>query len=413
MWITDDQTLGDLDVASKNFTIECLYFVNVDFGEPVLQKLEVFRGRSLTKIVLHSCRGDVHDVISFFLRELKIENFVVNEVRLDTIAAAKVLGDGLCEATTLKSLHLQGIFASSHFVDALRYGLVQCPSLENLVFNNYVSTSYDGTAVLDTFLVEAIPRILNLKRLEVWSYKLEARSVQALLRSIHTHPSLVYLRVSMKSLEPSILSSIDLLSRCPNSKLRVLELSIHTSCDSLHKLPSKCGFVYNIDPVMSSDDVDYLGKTLFDNPRIASLDLSHKGLKDEGAIALASWLRKNANLKRLCIQGNPVQSAGAQALLSVMKSNVSIEDIDLPYDCECASSIEHYADLNKGGRKLLTDETFPLSLWPLVLERAVKIEYKPKGRNRGTIERRANVIYNLLHGPAGLHIAHYKTGAIS
>jgi hypothetical protein len=409
MWITHDQTLDDLNVASNNLTIACLYFINIDFGDAILQTLQDFRGRSFNKIVLHSCRGKIDAVISLFLRGMRIKEFVINETHLGS-TSAQALGESLGAAKALKYLHLQGIDYSSHCVEALKYGLMHCPSLEHLVCHQYASTSCDNTctAALDAFLVETIPRIANLKRLEIWSYKQQDRSLTTLLRSIQIHPSLSHLRISVQTLEPNILGSIDLLSRCSQSKLQVLELSTYSSCDSLHKLPSSCRFVYSIDPVISNDNMDYLGKALVDNPKIVSLDLSHKGLKDEGLVALASWLGKIKYLKRLDIRGNPVQTTGGQALLSAMESNLSIEDIELPYGCACADYIHHYADLNKGGRKLLADETFPLPLWPLVLERAAKAEFKPRGSKYDMNARRANVIYNLLHGPAGFQSACYK-----
>jgi hypothetical protein len=412
MWITHDQTLDDLNVASNNLTIACLYFTNIDFGDAIIQSLQDYSGRSFDKIVLHSCRGKLDAVISFFLRGTRIKEFVINETHLGSTSVL-ALGESLCAAKALKCLHLPGIDSSldssSHSVEALKYGLMQCPSLEHLVCK-YASASFDNacTAVLDAFLVETIPRIANLKRLEIWSYKQQDRSLTTLLRSIQIHPSLSHLRISVQTLEPSILGSIDLLSRCSQSKLQELNLSIHSSCDRLHKLPSSCRFVYTIDPVVSNDNMDYLGKALVDNPKIVSLDLSHKGLKDEGVVALASWLGKIKYLKRLDIQGNPFQTTGEHALLSAMESNLSIEDIDLPYGCACADYIHHYADLNKGGRKLLTNETFPLSLWPLVLEKAANAEFKPRGSDDDMNARRANVVYNLLHGLAGFQISCYK-----
>jgi hypothetical protein len=58
---------------------------------------------------------------------------------------------------------------------------------------------------------------------------------------------------------------------------------------------------------------------------------------------------------------------------------------------------EHYLDLNRSGRILLSGNVsrpgIPLSVWPVVLQRANEL-FQENGR------RQANVLYHLLNGPA-------------
>jgi hypothetical protein len=64
-------------------------------------------------------------------------------------------------------------------------------------------------------------------------------------------------------------------------------------------------------------------------------------------------------------------------------------------------SIEHILDLNRAGRRVFQLESFPLALWPFLLERATKkdmLEEKETGcsSERQLISRQASVVYYML-----------------
>jgi hypothetical protein len=76
--------------------------------------------------------------------------------------------------------------------------------------------------------------------------------------------------------------------------------------------------------------------------------------------------------------------------------NVDVEAEDAP---ALGGEIKHFMDLNESGRILLGKDqsSVPLSLWPLVLERANGLF---SDWDDDEPARRANAIFHLLQGPA-------------
>jgi hypothetical protein len=64
--------------------------------------------------------------------------------------------------------------------------------------------------------------------------------------------------------------------------------------------------------------------------------------------------------------------------------------------------VQHLMDMNGCGRVLLRDGSPPLSVWPLVLVKAIDDTYLEDNPSR-----MANVIYHLLQGPAFVSRGHF------
>ena len=150
--------------------------------------------------------------------------------------------------------------------------------------------------------------------------------------------------------------------------------------------------------------MESLGTALLQNPHIVSLDLANNGLTDRGIANLATSLARAKGLKQLCISRNIIGKTGAQALLMAMESNMFLDELFLPYHCDLKSHIELFVDLNKAGRRLQLDHKAPLSLWPLVLERANRSLSKESSFAKISEGRSASVIYHLLQSQIGLRI---------
>jgi hypothetical protein len=80
-----------------------------------------------------------------------------------------------------------------------------------------------------------------------------------------------------------------------------------------------------------------------------------------------------------------------------MLTNTYLEECLIPQDLEeCQRLLHYYTRLNRGGRRLvLGQETIPMGLWPLVLERANRLDFDHCSNSNG----RAEVLYCLLHVP--------------
>ena len=123
---------------------------------------------------------------------------------------------------------------------------------------------------------------------------------------------------------------------------------------------------------------------------------------------LAIHLGSLRNLKEIylrqgirCIVHQNVRNAILDGLDN--NTNLCLETIDL---FEWDRSIEHLLDINRAGRKVLfQDESFPISLWPQLLERATNEESLTKNQpvqppKRRIVARQASVLYHILrNGP--------------
>jgi hypothetical protein len=255
-------------------------------------------------------------------------------------------------------------------------------------------------------ILGAIRKNTTLKRLEM--YRMQDLHPAELIESIHSHSSLLYLSTTLDNLDHDVVKAIEELSRSSQSKLRTLKLCIRGVWRMIDSLPSNGRFRYSLEVSTAKyKRLASLGKALVQNESIESLNLAHNGLTDNDISVLASMLAEARGLQHLSLHGNSIEKKGGQALLLAMQSNHQLESLELPIRCEPhADQIRHYADMNKGGRRLFLDSNASASLWPLVIEKAGRIVYNrtPLARTYKENEaRRANVIYHLLHGPATLH----------
>jgi Ran GTPase-activating protein (RanGAP) involved in mRNA processing and transport len=164
------------------------------------------------------------------------------------------------------------------------------------------------------------------------------------------------------------------------------------------------------------------------NSTLHDLDLSSNGIRNVGAVALSQALLNNSGLCQLKMSGNPIGLEGAESIARVMRTNSTLKVVALSspnnrgnedmktlelkilndnLELECfepcrlnygysRGEILHTIDLNRGGRKVLRNPSFPLGLWPFVLERADTILYY-NGETSANSERpQQSVLYSLL-----------------
>lgn len=102
-------------------------------------------------------------------------------------------------------------------------------------------------------------------------------------------------------------------------------------------------------------------------------------LTDAGIQVLSTRLNDVKGLRHLALEENDLQSPSLKALALALKSNLSLEDIELD-ECLISSDniikdtwrkLAHYLDLNWGGGRLLKEYScLPGPLWPALLARA-------------------------------------------
>ncbi len=203
-------------------------------------------------------------------------------------------------------------------------------------------------------------------------------------------------------LASSLVPVVRLLER--NSSLQTLDLSFqsgsedgldveilhdalrdHPTLENLHicrNYIGDAGFHSLLDAVESSRSLQILNLSLNSITSVQNLAsrLANDGLR----------------LRRILLDGNPIQDPN-QLVDTLASSNTTLEACQIPQHFEKEQQLLHYyTRLNRGGRRLvLGREDIPSYLWPLVFERANRLEFDNCPNSVG----RAEVLYCLLHGP--------------
>lgn len=141
---------------------------------------------------------------------------------------------------------------------------------------------------------------------------------------------------------------------------------------------------------------------------LRELNLFGNRITDHGLRLIIKKIPKLEHLHSLWLNHNPFGPEAARELIPLMKTNFAIQDINIrsfdnPSMDEIQERLEHYCRLNRGGRRIFAKpkSTVPLSLWPLVMERAHTIHWGAVTSNITNVHSHAaDVIYCLLHGPA-------------
>lgn len=117
------------------------------------------------------------------------------------------------------------------------------------------------------------------------------------------------------------------------------------------------------------------------------------------------------SIRRLCregLQSNSIPSLRALSvpedakdeMLIALEDNTSLERLVM--EGQLINKHKYYLDLNRGGRKLLRQSVVPMSLWPLVLARAMN--RKSRKVYHGGEKRHLDVLYCLLRNKVLLEI---------
>jgi hypothetical protein len=147
---------------------------------------------------------------------------------------------------------------------------------------------------------------------------------------------------------------------------------------------------------------------------LEELNLFGNRVTDFGIRMIIQKLPQLRCLKSLWLGHNSFSPVAGGELLQAIKTNFNLEDINIRtlddssslWD-ELQSELDYYARLNRGGRRIFSstndrESSVPLSLWPLVIERANRIYWG--GCTNNTIDASSShavdTIFCLIHGPA-------------
>jgi Leucine Rich repeat len=142
---------------------------------------------------------------------------------------------------------------------------------------------------------------------------------------------------------------------------------------------------------LNDDDITELGNILADNnSTLRALSITDNAFGDAGLVAFSNRLADMPGLRYLDVQRNPITSVSKKAIVAALENNVEIERLDL--DGTLDNKKAWFLCLNRAGRRLLSrSDSVSASLWPIILERASKLNF---GRNQGSINY--DVMYYML-----------------
>jgi hypothetical protein len=361
------------------------------------------RDRQWGTVELINCRGQVEVaiLIAMSIDRVKCFNLARN---IEMTGGYVALGTALQVTTSLQSLRLTTSIQGTD-VTAFAEGLKRNTSLATLDFR---WSSFDAKSV--TQLAAGLHENKQLKNLLFFGCGLTDDQVAEIATALRCHPSLELLNfngnmcgsrgtgpiAAMIGSEGCILKKIDLSFQRIDTKNRV---DIPLLASAL-KNNTSVRTVELSSNSLDDRDAEELATALCENSTLQELFLARNKITDAGITSLAIKLPAMKGLKKLSLWGNPFGEDGAKELLAGLRCNMELESLDLFRQFKCSQQILYFTYVNRGGRKILEEppNNVPLSLWPLILERAIQVKLT-KRRDHNDEAARVDILYCLLRGP--------------
>jgi hypothetical protein len=337
---------------------------------------------------------------------LAIANYII------TTEAAAILSEGLKESSGASSPGLKGPRA-----------LLFCVTFEK------DSISY---------LADGLNQNRTLQSLTLSDNVLDDARLSSIVQALTGHPCLQELSFVYNECGETTMVALQGLLSCPSCKLLHLDLSevsnrrfrlgpLIRGLQSNHSLQalylSQNWRSNDITCIQDNKDEDIreILNMLWQCPNLVSIDLSDNGIVNLGIFqnqVSTATDKKKSRLRRLDLDDNlvvtnlfegilVVKTNDVLSLVPLLEANPELGDLGQDFmnlmDADSfPPQVQHLMDMNRCGRVLLRDGSLPLSIWPLVLVKAINDTYFEENPSR-----MANVIYHLLQGPAFVSRGHF------
>lgn len=394
-----------LQHAKDNSYLDEISIHGITFDEhtaSALLSLIGTRPRKWSKVAFHGCHGEGLKVLSapLLIECIRIKNCSMG------IQDHEALGLHLQLNNLLNKLELfEEDLRGAEIGQALEEGLAITLSLQTLEFSY---CCFDPEAV--QFLANGLSMNKSLTNFQCPGCELEDAQVALLANSLVTHPKLQHLKIfrnncgvqgasaiasmlAVQSTNPEHLqlSSLD-LSYQQFERAKRLDIGLLASSLTGNTTLKELTLSFN---KLNDDDVKLLAIGLRENVSLIKLDLRANNIRDIGAIAIAEHILPCTALRQLYLFGNPFGKEGSASLFKAIRNNFTMEVLNMEYCSSLYDSIQFYTCLNQAGRRILNDDSFNCTLWPLVLGRAISISERSHG-----ICTHADIIFHLLQVPA-------------
>jgi Ran GTPase-activating protein (RanGAP) involved in mRNA processing and transport len=257
---------------------------------------------------------------------------------------------------------------------------------------------WDPDAV--NIISEALSASKTLKRLDLNSCHIEDSRMAGLLQSLQGHCTLRDLDISFNNCHSDACTAV--ASLLQSSEIERLALSqqfigrekyldIHPIISALTENRS-LRFLDLKENSIAPGQLKELLSALAGNDTLEELILDCTDIGDDDVLLLAGELQ-HTKLTNLSLLHNPFTDAGP--LVAAAESNGMIHQIRVDGVVAGRGWLSYHTALNTAGRGGLRAHEVTPSLWPVVLERASKIDFP-----RDLDLQSADILYYMLRGPA-------------
>lgn len=399
-------------IRAKEDKTSSLAFFQIEFDDQVTTAtIALFRhasqqGRRWNELNLFGCMGQVEIVLQVCTAlDLFAQITVKGITRDERISQQAVLSLGMAMKFnfSLHTLHLGHIALSREQSAALSDGLRTITDEGQFKQLSMSRITFAEDAVAE--LASGLQSNSSIQTLAVTSCNLTDTQVAQLVQGVVNHSSLKVLRLfGNQGRAQALVALVKLLS---STKLESLDF--HHQSWQQGGLQSQIKILaaglkgnqhikrLNLSSnILVDEDLSSLSEILWTCPKLEELDLDLNNITNRG---LETFSSQNipGSLRRLRLSGNDFTREGATHLLKILQVNLELGFVDCHQfwvRSEKRREIQHFMDLNRSGRILLRHSSAtPIALWPVVLAKANTVF-------RSNEERRADVIFHLLQGPA-------------
>jgi Ran GTPase-activating protein (RanGAP) involved in mRNA processing and transport len=263
-------------------------------------------------------------------------------------------------------------------------------------------------------IAKFLRRARGVQTLRVDSCRLSDEQLAALVKAVQSHTQLEEFYFPYNAAASQTIAALVDLIALENSQLKILDCGRQYDNHNYHKEYMDIGPLMNAlrqhntslltlnlsySRVQTKDMLELAAWLSNETTTLETLYLCGNRLSLESIQALASTLQNNRSLQRLWLTGVPnFDSCLTKELCRGLRDNRALQEILLP-PClpRYYKEIEHYTDINKGGRNVFQYPSLPISLWPRLLERANCLKMEPDYYDANSHQvRRASIIFHLL-----------------
>lgn len=407
------ECVSRLRSAMQHSDLDQLVLSEIEIDENVIMSLlDLLRsGKKWEAIYLEFCEGDLAGAIDSILG---LPNVCRMEIAgnltsgcIETLSAALETNTSLVELALLVKLNQAS-------ADTLIRGVVQSQSLRTLKF---IKSTLEPSSIGP--LAQFFRGDHKLEGIHFDRCVVADNDIATLVKALENHEWLKDFYIGAD------LSNLSLQSALCNilSQDRLCQLSLRSS------LPRSQNFSMNtswIVPVLQTNNslkvldlsenclndtgLECLLEALCNNSSLEEVRIHENHITNTGAKILGDRLPEMKGIKRIFLHRNRFDEVGAQAILAGIQQNVDIEEMTIPTMgrnmkmSKYQRLISYETCLNSGGKRVLQNRGFPLSLWPLVLERSGKhlwtpySEFQMQSLEKWKEMQQADVIFHLIQG---------------